>query len=570
MAYRYEENPINGEPELIIDGWENGIAESPTVGLQSVKNANIKYYPGSVYPNYARTLNSTTAGAYTFTANATTDAITPAAGATFNIYDAFTVTTTGTLPAGMTAGTIYYKINSSNQISATCPKNLAATPLDITDAGSGTHTMTFIAPSRPTYWTGDPRTNVYYILDDSGRVWESTGGTVYWSLLSGNTLGNGQGIAIYKNYLLVFRSTAIDYCGNGSVIEQTKWTNGWSPTGFATLTDANHMALWGMDDVLYFCNGSKITSIYEVSGKTFAPGDNSTYSYTDKALMLPTYETAVWLSELRQDLIVGAGKRLYPWDRVSSSYKIPVFIKENINKVINILNTLYVTAGVKGNIYYSNGYQISFFKKIPDSFFGCIDPQLSWGDIMYHRNRLYVGVSRVDVTNKIGGVFSIDLDTNTVNFENQNSFGETVTSGLNSTTNVLIDLDASVRDSYVSAWYNGTTGGMDKSTTIPYANYETAIETDLIPVGTFLNNKTYAQVEFKLLGKTNLTEAVRLSYRTSLTDAYTLIGSVATSGIISYPLTSGIADAQWLQFKIELAGSTSNENFIRLRDIRIR
>lgn len=564
MAYRFEQNPESKQSELIIDGWEGGIAASPYQGITSIKNLNIRYLPGAVYSNYKRILNT------------------------------------------------------------------AASTIAI-----------------PTYWTKNPATSVYYILDSAGQVWQSSDpGSSAWTQLTGNSahLGGGQGIAVYKGYLFVFRDSVIDYYN----ISGGSWTFSWQ-TGLQS--GVNHMALWGQDDILYFCNGappttggSTIGSIstrntisqqvlvappavgdtsgtlasnwtlatgnYEISfsdgqlaiglftngsdavtwspavtGATdtnviivtvpniFDPSDPTTYIYTNSALTLPGFEqAAVWLSELQVNLIIAAGKSLYPWDRSSTNFNgIPVPMRENIVRVVNILNKLYITAGVKGNIYISNGYSTSPWVKIPDSFWGIIDPALIPGDMMSHRNKLYVGYL-LGTSPFTCGVFSIDLDTKIINFENQNSFGLNASGGNSSfgQPGVLITLEEAAFDQYASAWYDGAKGGMDTNTTTVYTGGETIIETDLIPIGTFLYPKTNLNMEFKLDEPMQITDTVTIYGRQSFSASYTQLGTttgLATLSASFSPLV--LQKSQWWQFKIVLTSGAST-NFIRLREIRLR
>lgn len=562
MAYKFEKNPETGNQELVVSGWEDGIAASPFEGITSIKNLNIRYLPGAVYSNYKRILN--------------TAAVTVAL---------------------------------------------------------------------PKYWTQDPKSGKYFIVDSGGKVWTTTDpSSVAWTELTGNSAhyGGGQGLCVYKGYLFVFKSTAIDYYN----ISGGSWVFDWK-TG---LPNTEHMALWGQDDILYFCNGatpstagSSIGSIssrssvlavsldtppiigdtagtllsswsgasgnYEVtfsSGEirlatftssstavtwypplteaatadinvdfpnTFDPADATKYVYNTTALLLPGFETtATWLSELGVDLIIAAGKRLYPWDRTSVSFNaIPAFIKEDITRVTNIMNKLYITAGVKGNIYISNGYSISPWVKIPDSFFGVIDPGILFGDMMSHRNKLYVGVSlfQSPYTN---GVFSIDLDTRVINFENQNSYGINA-SGATAPygqPNVLIDLEAAAYDNYASAWYNGVSGGMDTNTTTVYTGGETIIESDLMNIGTFLYPKSHMNVEFKLDQPMSTSDSITIYGRQSFSGSYVQLGQTTSQAVLSDVYTPiALQKSQWLQLKVVLTsgGSTS---FIRLRELRVR
>lgn len=495
MAYRQEKNPETGKPEIVIDGWQNGIAISPYEGITSIKNLNIRYLPGAVYSNYKRILNT------------------------------------------------------------------AATTIGI-----------------PKYWTKDPKTGKYFLIDNNGKVWTTSDpGSVAWTELTGNGafLGGGQGIVVYKDYLFVFRDTIIDYysiAGGG-------WVPGWQ-TGLQA--GVNHMAIWGQDDIMYWCNGAPLTdtlagssigSTSTVVGTVFDPTDPTTYTYNPIALTLPGFEqSATWLSELRTDLIIAAGKGLYPWDRTSTNFNgIPVPMKETIVRVINILNNLYITAGVKGNIYISNGYSTSPWVKIPDSFFGMIDPQLIPGDMMAHRNKLYVGFSCGN-SPFLNGTFSIDLDSKIINFENQNSYGPNA-SGVNSLYGqpaVLIELEAAAYDQYGSAWYDGTKGGMDTNTTTLYTGGEAVIETDMIPIGTFLFPRTNMNIEFKLDTPMATTDTITIYGRQSYFGSYVQLGTTngqATLSDVYTPLV--LQKSQWIQFKIVLTSGGAT-NFIRLREMRLR
>ncbi|MCP3684175.1 MAG: hypothetical protein GY861_15950 [bacterium] len=79
----------------------------------------------------------------TFTADSGTDFITTSATTMSNGLEV-ELSTTGTLPAGLSTDTTYYTISSTgltSQLSTT----LGGTEVDITDTGTGTHTVTFMA-----------------------------------------------------------------------------------------------------------------------------------------------------------------------------------------------------------------------------------------------------------------------------------------------------------------------------------------------------------------------------------------------------------------------------------------
>lgn len=103
------------------------------------------YYPMSTVTT---TGDQATVQAVTFTADAPTDVITYAA---YDIatYSRVRLTTTGTLPAGLATGTDYWTVRTAattSQLASSLANAVAGTIIDITDAGTGTHTITVGLP----------------------------------------------------------------------------------------------------------------------------------------------------------------------------------------------------------------------------------------------------------------------------------------------------------------------------------------------------------------------------------------------------------------------------------------
>lgn len=519
----------------------------------------------------------------------------------------------------------------------------------------------------------------FYILDDSGQVWVVTNGGTTATLLTGNTTagsGKGRGIAYWQNYLIVWGTTYIDVCGNGTGvggITSGNWvsiagsghfltnisarsitggitqgdtsfnlTSAWdyssgiyevlinaggqyvigtftngqtlvtftppaNATNASTTVDIHifpqvakpsapyqHQAIIGLqDDVVYFCNGPAIGTIATTQDQFFNPQTFLTYEYNYAAQTLPITDVANWLTILSENLLIGGNIALYPWGAFANPQQVglgtPVPAPENISKMINILNNIYIFAGNKGNIYQSNGYSLSIFKKIPDSFLGTIDPNWVIGGVMFHRNKLYFGAYGVsqDSSTKVVGVFSLVLiggstqysleSSGALTFESQNSFGSVPTSS-NDATNVLIDLNypsitpaATQADLYISAWYNNTVGGVDYNDTTLWSNYEPSIQSDLIPCGTYLQATDFENVQFKLDRPMLNGDSIKLYYRTNFTDSYTLIGtSTATSTFLplSDNFNSNVNNAQWIQLMATFA-CAGTSSFLPLREIRL-
>ena len=273
---------------------------------------------------------------------------------------------------------------------------------------------------------------------------------------------------------------------------------------------------------------------------------------------------------------------------------------EQIYRMINILNNIYIFAGSKGNIYLSNGYSIFPFKKIPDciatsNYSGSltngspvIDPQWLWGGIMQHRQRLVFQATAVNSQNTsnilMQGIFSLTVTNPTMitgletvgalTVEAQNSTGVVPSAGVQG--GILIDdfLGIYPYDNYYTVYPTGTyTGNIDYNNTTLWSGNEPWIETDLIPVGTFLQPGTLSNMEFKLDQPMKSGDSITVYARKSLSDTYVLVGTTAGSTLqLSDKYQQNFDQAQWLQFAIapNCNATATSSSFVRLREIRIR
>lgn len=432
----------------------------------------------------------------------------------------------------------------------------------------------------------------YYMLDSASKVFKATSISGTWTYLStSNTAtgadANNQGLAYWKGYLFKFRSGKIDYLAGGA----GTWVSGWDPaTGSTTASnvivpDITHYALVSQDDALYFCNGSGVGSILEVAGTTFDPTNTATYSFaggatgSTNALNLPTYDTAQSIAEQGTQLLVGGSlNAIYPWDRLSTSFNYPIFIGDSyIKRMVTVNTNVYVFPGNtngRGRIYVTNGSQVNLFYKIPDYLFGEQDPYFEWGDAIYHRNNIIFGFfigknsgSGVITDSGIGAshVWAIDLDTNAfrgisrLTTSNSAYSASSLIASVGSSPGFAFAVGARVAgggDGILG--YSGTTSGIGTSTII----------TDLIPVGTLFEKRTFTQVEFKLRTPLASGESITI---TPIVDGTTgtAFTTSDTDGIISDVYVVNFEKAQWLQFKIESVGNSATSG-VRLKELRIR
>ncbi len=602
--YKYEKN-LNNEQDIVISGWEKGIADSPYKGIGNIRNLNIKYYDGVAYVNYKRQACTITGGTLGNPLYATQS------------------------PAG-----IIYISDSNRQIFKQTAVNGSTFALL---SGNANQPIDGIA-----FWNnylivfgGDVNGQIEICGDGTGdggvtsSNWNTAAATTgVWPIkaptlalsgtpaagdtsatISSYTDGKGNSRAFWNGPTGIYNIGVIS-SGPVTQVVLASMTQGsadftWTPAlNFAsssanvflfyngntlTSTGVSHQSLISANDGnLYFCNGANVGSFEVKPNQIFDKANMKTFIFNVAALSLPPTETSKWLTELRNQLVVLGQYKIYPWDRFSPQWQNPIPMDESLIKGINILNNLYIFAGVKGNIYISNGFNAQRFKKIPDYIAsagatgGPVDPAWFIGGVMQHRQKLcFQATAKNGQTGAVifQGLFSLDLDTGALNMENQNS-GGIAPAGL-VTTGLLID-DNSLAinyDKYYSA-YGATTNSIDFNDTTLYSSDEAIIETDLIPIGTAAQTKTFSSAEYKLDQPLQAGDTIAIYARQSLSDTYVQIGSTTTStsvtpsgNTISNFLTPVTFEKwQWVQFKVVMScnATSTASSFNRLREIRIR
>lgn len=553
---------------LIIKDWDKGIAESAHVGIGLMKNVDIESFPGAVKVSKKPQVSILTITNRTFTADASTDICTASGslytGTNFS-GSAVYFTTTGTLPAGLSTGTVYFLIYASATTFkvATSYKNsagsAAGTAIDITSSGSGTHTINSVTPGTINHIKKDARTGFIYSLDSNGRVWGTLGGGSIAFLLHNSSLDNGasaltnssgNGLVTFNNsndsatYLFVFRNALIDVINvyGNTAIETPSWTNGWKTMNTGVGTANSHEALVGQDNKIYYCDGRYVGSIAELTA--FDPATGSTYTWTSQALDLPQNEIAQCLEEIGSNLLVGGNSfnKIYPWDRVSSSYNSPMYVPETaIVKMKNNGNAVYILAGITGNIYYTQGSYVRFFKKIPQQIInleGAIQTnQVTWGGIGSASGALLIGL--VGITTGSGGLYKINQD-GTMIMENMPSTGTGNVTAIYAESNF---------------YYMGYAGNFDNFSSSRYSSYETVIQSPLYRIGTMTNKQTFRRVELQM-AQPQSTGHARVSYRNNSSSSFTTLSTFTADGITTvFTSDTGITDIQNIQIQIEMDGN---------------
>ena len=511
MAYRLEKE-LNGEYALVIDGWEKGIAPDPYSGMNRMLNVNLNT-PGEVAVGYPITESTLSGG-------------------------------------GSSLGRPI--ADSTRWFSYTSPG---------------------VASGSPQSWA---------VLDANGRVWESSSITGTWTFLSsGNSTTNSSaddGIAYWMGYLFKTRGTNIDYW-NG-----TTWTTGWST---ALTASTKHFMYVGTDNVLYITNGNYVATIALTDPGTltsFNPASAGTYVITAQKLQLSATDTAISLAEIGSGgspnstlLIGGVQNYIYPWDKTSVSFALPIVVGDPyINRIVSVNQNAFIFAGNRqgrGRIYITNGSQADEWLKIPDYLFNVQEPYFEWGDAIFHRNQLLFGVT--PLANASGqaaltgwsNVWAVDLDTRKLRAVSQipASTGISFPGAFMSTGSL-----ATPGLGYIVAWYDGTSASSIGYSGTTAGVGTSTIDTDLIPVGTFTQKRTYSQVEFKLRTPLASGESISITpYIDGVATTALSFQPTVTTGSISGYAPINWTGAQWLQFGISLTGNSATSG-VRLKEIRLR
>lgn len=596
---------LSKQPIIINENdFIKGIANSSIVGMQQVQNIDIFNVDGTARAGFEMINGIPDPTSTTFTANAANEQLTLAAtfdwvreGITFaSTGRTVQVSSSGTLPAGLTAGTNYIV----SKVSATV---ITLNGVNITDAGTGTHTITSINPRRFEHYATNPipgTTNAadqIFAQDSVGKIW-AYGSTSGWTLLTGNSPDGavGAGLAIWKNYLVSFKQTAVDLYGplDGS----PAWSNNWA--GVANLNIGNgplnknlHKALVGQDDILYYANINGnipyVGSLLQKPGTTFDPANAATYTWNAKALDLPNYLWINDLEELGLNLMIATVDRyIYPWDRVSDSFDLPIISGEPYITALKTLNnTLYYACGIRGNIYRTYGttsVQVNDFSdqlsNVPQSNMLIDDMQVFNGYLLFSASGAVPGVYVLDVNNNnryilqstvtnASGIPATIYTSNNPNLYNLNYIAQR--------------FFVSWSDNYASTNFD-TVRGCDSNFILTNGPYRATgdIAYFISPtyfVGDDKDSRTFEQIELTLLNPITSGQSVKISSRvdnaTSFSNEVTFSATSMTSnGGLSGSDIPNIVDAFTVQLKVILSlpantGATSQYNTPLIKQIKV-
>lgn len=298
MSYRIEKET----GDLIISGFEKGIASSPLQGIASIKNANITTETGEVMCNYKRNQQSVTPFTSTLTIQAATaSTLTWIAGQVPFVGEAIQVTTSTitnfTNVTGSGGGPIFFIVSVSGSGTYTIGVSktyggVAISNLGVTGAASfaSVDISQPIASATEKYYDGSQIQNRYYVLDSIGYVWlqDTAITTITWSLIDASLLPNASGIAVLNGYLIAFQPGSM--YTKETVNLGVAWTTTAMNSSLNTISQGNknpHFCLVGHESLLNYTDSNYIGTVQPFSStSSTVPNIWSYGSYTEAANVL--------------------------------------------------------------------------------------------------------------------------------------------------------------------------------------------------------------------------------------------------------------------------------------------
>lgn len=559
----------SSQQPLIITDFDKGVADSPHKGHALMRNIDITSFPGAMKVQ-KRMLSMIISNVQTtFTADAPTDVCTGAvslvtqaesdAGVTYNLCPV-TFTTTGTLPAGLSLATTYFLIYVSNttfKVATTWVNANSGTAINITDAGTGVHTVVPTPVGTMKHIIQDPRTSYLYALDSNGRVWVARGTNSLY-LLAGNTITNASGNGLVSfltsdataTYLFVFRNHVIDVINifADTNLNTPVWNTAWQNLNTALATNNSHFALVGQDNIIYFCDSKYIGSIIEKAGQVFDPTNGATYSYNNQALDTPNNEILNTLTELGTQLLAGGltFNKIYPWDRISDSFNLPLSVPEyGIYKLINSGSIIYIFAGTKGNIYSTQGTYVKLEKAISQYVINnssvLQSNPITWGGVSLMNGAIIFGMSTLTSGNS--GVYILYPDGTFL--QDNTPYG-----GSQQVTAIFATNDF---------YYIGYAGGMDNIDINRYSSgtFASVFNSQLFLVGDKTHKASYSQIEVQT-AKPSSTGQIQLSWRGDTSSSFTALTTAlfaSNSSDTSFEGDIGLTDLENIQIQCAFDGN---------------
>lgn len=288
--------------DLIWDGAEKGIADSPHQGTANLQGVNLQTETGEVMVSYARVLQSQPGD------NSTIHTLLQVNSShletSFNLTNGVWITVSSSTISGLSNGQ-YYVVNSTGTSSVAAASFQLSTTYNgsgVSGLGSGTASFTlFRAMGQPvqaateTYVdTSNVTQYRYFVLDINGLVWvydtavvnSGSQGVINWFLPDTTILAtnaNAGGIAVFNGYVHVFVGNLI-YVKETVLLGNTNsGGTGWDVFTGGNLNSSSastnsHFAIVTQNNTLTYCDGAFVGTI-ESSSNAGTPTTVPIWSY---------------------------------------------------------------------------------------------------------------------------------------------------------------------------------------------------------------------------------------------------------------------------------------------------
>lgn len=432
-------------------------------------------------------------------------------------------------------------------------------------------------------------TDVYgaeWILTNAGKLYRD-------NLLIKSSIGGAWDMVSWRDYIIVRHGL-----GTGVLSAWGPLSSGaqaWVPN-FASGMDSSYYGklLAGQDDIVYIGNGNKVASLAQAAGQTFNPSSGATFGFNLAALTLPLNEYVVTFEEIGKNLVVGTQggsnwadrtnftvAKLYPWDRSSPSFNLPIKFNEcGIQAMIAKNNRLYVVAGTRGNVYETDLSTFALIRTIPWNTNRIYNTSM----MMYpnaigfsQRGNLLVGTSTAIDTygstpsNSKHGLYEISMSRGY----------PAILKNIASTGNVGASQPLYIGMVWTGAgddisfgWQDGSAYGLDDTDFHVYANYAAYLESEIMYIALKNAKKGFQHIEFKLGRPLIAGQGIKLYGRKNLSATYKLLGTfdfAALGAVISHHASAIFSDLEIAQFMLALTQPTTAPvgSNLELLDFRI-
>lgn len=612
MAYRVEGK------DIVIDGFNQGIADTPYDGIGDMRNVEIISYPKEASVPFSMssvTLPPIITGV-AYTAQNTGDTITVASTSALGLVPGTAIFFVSTSATGISINKVYYVGNiTATTFQLWLMPSMNSTAVAITGDGSGTFTsyqygnqrgLSGTAYAPVSYFrknifqeTSDAMSNGTLVTDFSNYLWflplsanSTAAGTVPANtpVFLGNIGGIGAdsnavtGVVTWQGYIILIGNGNIDvapittlYFTSGPA---AAWSYGWKTSvgfGNSNVNGRGPILVSQEDDNVYWGTNIGLYSLIETPGATFDPTSSITYTLNAPAIPIPQTERITALCELGANLLIGTtGQFLYSWDKLSLGFNQLLNMPDPyVSLLVATSTNAYAFSGNRGRIYITNGYSMDLYKKIPDSITGLFTPYFRWRSGYASKNQLHfsftASTNSLVASDTVAGTWAIDLKTDALRMVNKlTNSGYAGTTAMISAIPSGTQISQPLGNGLLVGWTSSGVYGIDIPSGDPYTNYETYIETDIIPIGTYLKPFTPSQFEWKTSAPLVSGEGVKISYRPNLTASYVSIGETTTVGAISTMYQANFEKVQWAQFKIETKSTVTTSSYTRLTEMRLR